>query len=347
MTRDLINFDIYPSLVCNKGCQYCYMNETKCPGLLDLSVVDESLHQVSETYKDSILKVFLLGGEPLMLPVSYLNKLLYICRKYTDVIAIATNLSYYKKFSDIDDASELIMTSSMDNIIHICESGKDKFDDWVRIVEENNLHPNHPIHFGMGTSYIKELFYTTRVIDAYAANITHIDVEMFHGKFRREDLDYLNKYKQSLIDTIPKINQLISIYKKKSKEHDRILSNACFMGENEYLRHVYTTALLPDGKFLIGDVNVYNMLEDDTIQYFDNAVDVLKYFSSIFDIFKSKDGGRHTCPECQFFNRCVVNHVSRRFSDVSECDIYQTFLMYMKPVDHDPFINKSWIWFIP
>ena len=344
MTRDLINFDIYPSLVCNKGCQYCYMNETKCSGLLDLSVVDESLHQVSETYKNSILKVFLLGGEPLMLSVSYLNKLLYICRKYTNVIVIATNLSYYRKFSEIDNACDLITTSSMDNIIHIYDAGEEKFDDWVRIVKENNLHMNHPIHFGMGTSYIKELYYTSHVIDRYPEYITHIDIEMLHGKFRREDITYLNKYKESLIETIPKLNQLVSIYKRKSSEHDRILSNACFMGENNYLQRVCTTAVLPNGKFFIGDVNVYNMIEDDAVQYFDNPIDVIHYFDSIFDLVT--DDKLH-CPQCQFFNRCVVNHVSRKFDNFSDCDIYQIFLKYIKPVDKDPFADKSWIYFIP
>ena len=346
MKRNIINFDIYPSLVCNKGCKYCYMNETHCSGILDLSIVDEALAMVKEAYPTSIIKPFLLGGEPLLLPTKYINELLRICRKYTDVIAIATNLSYYKKFSEIDKACDLIMTSSMDNIIHICEDGKEKFADWVRIVEENNLHPNHPIHFGMGTSYIKELFYTSEVIDAYPDNITHIDVEMFHGKFKREDLDYLNRYKESLIETIPKLNGLIYRYKMKSKDHDRILNNACFMGENDFLDHVLTTAVLPDGRFLIGDVNVYNMLEDDRIRYFDNPLDVLSFFMTIIDMKESKDG-KQRCPKCQFFNRCVVNHESRSFDDVSECDIYQVFHTYAKPIDKDPFVTKDWIWQLP
>ena len=212
MTRNIINFDIYPSLICNKGCKYCYMNETKCDGLLDLNLLDEKIHQVRDAYEDDILKVFLLGGEPLLLPVDYINRLLQICRKYTDIIVIATNLSYYQKFSNIDHACDLILTSSMDNIIHMFDEGKEKFNNWVQVVKTNHLQPNHPIHFGMGNSYMKELFYTTAAIDAYGKNITHIDVEMFHGKFRRENIEYLDRYKASLIETIPKLNYLITTY---------------------------------------------------------------------------------------------------------------------------------------
>ena len=89
------------------------------------------------------------------------------------------------------------------------------------------------------------------------------------------------------------------------------------------------------------------MLDDDTIQYFDNGIDTINYFDSIFDMHQSEKGKRQYCTDCQYFNRCVVNHVTRKFEDVSECDMYRVFEQYTKPINADPFADKSWVWHIP
>lgn len=69
--------DIFPSFKCNFNCPFCPVVNKKDETLMDLDWLDKALSDIP-----GIKKFDIIGGEPSLLPVDYLAKLIDICTKY-------------------------------------------------------------------------------------------------------------------------------------------------------------------------------------------------------------------------------------------------------------------------
>lgn len=86
----LKNLSIQPSFCCNWHCKFCYLGGLKSDNtLLSIDVLKKRLSEIKQHYQ--IINVQILGGEPSILAVDYLEKLQLLIQNYS--VTYVTNFS--------------------------------------------------------------------------------------------------------------------------------------------------------------------------------------------------------------------------------------------------------------
>lgn len=91
---------IYPTYSCPYKCKFCY-NLNKCD---DKTLIDiDKLETFLSDYSSKFDKIIISGGEPSLLPESYMNNLIQVIKQYTDNCELSTySILNTKIFNNID-----------------------------------------------------------------------------------------------------------------------------------------------------------------------------------------------------------------------------------------------------
>lgn len=281
--------NIIASYKCNFNCPFCFIKNNKDNTLLDLDWLEDFLSKL-----DDIEYLEILGGEPLILPDDYLNKLIDICyKKLNKPPKMYTNCSIYNptinrvdSIVSYDYGLRQDLKKVMYNMVFIDMPFKISSILTNKLVEEN-----------------------PREIYKYAINnipnLYGIDLVVYKYNHGLENFTPTKDKLMSFIRETIKYN--IEIYNKGINKEFRISFYDAFDNPKDEIRTFYDCVeILPDKKI---EVSLRDYKKPKT---FNNIEDARKYYNSMKDTYPLEK-----CYNCKYRFHCI-----NQYSDEKECRDY-------------------------
>ena len=309
------NIEICPSMACNYNCSYCYSmplwkyyTNTSLPSI---EKIDKILYTLPSDAKRGRI-VSILGGEPTLLPKSYINEMCAMVLGHEGVRSyIATNLCKPETLRDIPKEIGVTIT---------CHKQLLDMDMNELQYKLSMLHSNVYLTYILLAQSDAQF---AKVWNIYMQNTEYIDsieVEFLHGKMEMDRVDDVIAYKDFLIDNIERIHETFQQIRRTfgtpmynppppiSPHHDA--------------ESVDLLILTPDLKFTISSPNIYNVMEVDEIPFFDTYEEAISLINH--ELIRAKDHGIG-CVDCPYFFKCTSIHRDIPIPEYHQCKLYQIF----------------------
>jgi MoaA/NifB/PqqE/SkfB family radical SAM enzyme len=227
-TRKLKHIDVRWHNTCNLTCRYCNpIDSSKWQQLLGMPLENtkrsyyQSVLEKIESNRDTIEKVFILGGEPLLLNEN--EQLLEIIKKETEICVISNlsvKLENNKIFKLLEEMPNVSWFISFDNVA-------DRFEyvrygaKWDTLIHNLDILQNQVKPLAICAHAVYGIFNATRLEEWYdflnSMNL-NVDYQLANNQGENGTL--------SIFDHDPRIKQLAIDEIKKLKNPNRFLSNA-------------------------------------------------------------------------------------------------------------------------
>lgn len=291
---------INPTYFCNFNCDFCYLSETQLKDrkVASLADISQRLTEVEE----KITHIDLYGGELGLLPDSYLNKLIDLCKQWTDSICIITNLSAIRPVFLREDI-QLSVSYDFD--------AREK----EQIVFNNMLKLQKPFSVLILASekvIQNDVNFMISALNSLG-NLQAVEIKPFssttHRKQKVSDIEYEQFIMKWIDSPIEKNWQFIN--------QDKI--ELCLEGEYNAFSddHVYIT---PNGNFCVLDFDENG----------NEAFTELKTFQDYktWSTNEKKIGVSEICKSCKYFGGCLTEHYKFVKEDpkINGCNGYYNLL---------------------
>ena len=300
---------------CNYRCPYCYSNplwkyyiNTPLPKIEKIDKILSNL-PIDITSKRIIS---ILGGEPTLLPKSYINEICHMVLSHNNVRSyIATNLYKPEVLSDIPDTIGVTVTCHPPLLQMNIDEIKNKLS-----LLKNKIYLTY-ILLPIGDNQFAKL------LNIYLQNTEYVDsieVEFLHGKMELDNVTDVLNYKNFLIHNIERVHHLFQEFAKKNSLP--IYNPPPPISPHLDAESVDLLILTPDLKFTISSPNMYNILEMDSIQFFDTYDEAI---STINDMLIRLNNRGIDCINCPYFFKCTSVHKDIPIKNYHQCVLYQIF----------------------
>lgn len=289
-----MNISCNPIYRCNFRCSFCYLTEEQLRSkqTLDLSRLDEMIHEITVTHGDEIEYVDLYGGELGVLPDVYLDSLIQrFSRVATEGINIITNLSVVK-------------SAFLDPNINLSVS----YDFDLREKSNEVLMNILTLERNVSILILATPDMMNRAVEPDIAllnsirNVTNVEIKPYSENQSNQlghDYTQFEQYVRQWIDSPTRDFELTNqkqIQRCRDREYSSFSDN-----------HVYIT---PTGKF--------GVLEFDhrDCEYFQELDSYQSYFDWTI-IERERVQQNEHCSKCEFFGHCLSEHL-REVTDISK-----------------------------
>jgi sulfatase maturation enzyme AslB (radical SAM superfamily) len=269
--------------ICNYKCEYCYLGDLRSnPKVLDLAKLKEQLKELVQ--RDTIDTINLYGGEITLLPLSYIMKLIDICKEYAPV-SIVTNYSN-KAYNDFFNQQDLDYSTSINE-----ERDNNALTESALLINDNqNLSLIQVVTPSLLKRSPKEVL---QHLDLFNLNVGFLQYSP--AKHARVNYRISNRQYSDFLKGI--------IEEYKTGKYNFLVSNIIEIEEVIY--NIYNPSMRS-----VLFMNPHNQF--CCIQY-DNGLEYFQGFDSL-DTWSEECGReeleyKKMCGECQRYGHCYAEHI--------------------------------------
>lgn len=293
-----IFIDIMLSFQCKKGCPYCYLGDLRSDTRrVSARDVDARLAELwHHGYHAGNIEIY--GGDMGLLPKEYVDEIIQVCRKYTDFV---TSIGNPWKGYDPEHYK---------SVLSINMERKDYYDSITKLCEDSS---------------------------------TDVITVALPAEVDEDAVYFLDRY-QGCTGSLFIIPYFKSVY---NKECTHVLSNKEYC---EFLIRVIDAYLDRDYTFKLANISIledafngqYNPFADGSVyigpdgrlgrpKYTENYEEYFEWYDSIeeweLDTLKERREAIYTCGTCEYYGRCVADHM-RPFREDDVCCGYKPLVKW-------------------
>lgn len=298
-----ITISLNPSYLCNFRCDFCYLSESQLADkrLLPIEKLQSLLEEVSK-YRQ-ITTIDLYGGEPTLLPKAYFFDLLSSVLQYVERINIITNLSVLR---EVLEHPMLNLYVSYDFTAR--ESSETVFKNMQSLSEKgipfDVLTLVSPKVLSLDTDEMVRQFKTLKTLNS-------VELKPYsnnqNNAFNVKDSDF---------------EDFVIRFIKSSEKQDLYCANSGLIQDalsgyrNSFSDdHIYIT---PDG-FAVLEFDLNN---NEFFQHLDSFEDYILWTEKE----KARVSKNAFCSQCEYFGRCLSEHLREVKSLENSCNGYYRLL---------------------
>lgn len=293
-----IYIDIMLSFHCKKDCPYCYLGDLRSDERrVSPEMVDSRLAELWD-YGYHAGNVEIYGGDMALLPKEYIDNIIKVCRKYTNFVTAIGNpwkgydRKHYKDVLSINKERK----DYYDNITQLCKEG-DVDIITVALPPELEESPTYFLDkFQGSTGSLFIIPYFKSVYNKVCA----------HSLTNREYCDFLIRIIDAYLDnsytfTLANIGILEDAF---NGQYNPFADGSVYIG--------------PDGR--LGRPK-YNEKYEEYFEWY-NSVEEWE-----LDTLKERREAIYTCGTCEYYGRCVADHM-RPYREDDVCCGYKPLLKW-------------------
>ena len=298
----LDTLSIQPTFLCNYNCEFCYLgNLRKDKTILNLDVLKNRLEEITKEY--NIKNIILYGGEVSLLDKEYIDKIMIMCKEYTNINpSIVSNLSN-------------------DWIINYCDN-----NNYTLSISLNEERP----YYNETLNKLKKL---------NRKDNKNLSIVVLPSLLKKQPLELMSFYNMLGFDVffIQYHPSILSkkIYNININDYSLFLKNII----DEKHNHIYNINILNE---IIIKNNEYNPMTSgclfinpngnySTVVY-DNHIEHFEEFDTLdkWKLFCKEDYKRYfkSCYLCELFGKCKAEHLD--VLDSKECSGLYNLLTWYK-----------------
>lgn len=275
-----IEVNVMPNYFCNYSCEYCYLGDLrKDRKIIDSELLRKNLEDISSRY--DIDRIGVYGGEISLLPKDKLEKLVNVCKKFSDNIVLISNMSNDIEMNGVRFATSLNYERTN------YEGTKLK----LLFTDKKNLSINIVITPSILKRDIDSLM---KELDLYGANIELVRYSPSKANYFKYDIsdkefeDYLKLF----------------ISKYKNRKNKFTLSNISML--DDCLEKKYSPCM--DSVIFINPYNKLCFIDfDENREFFHSVESIDDYVTNVENEYRKYID---KCSSCEYFGHCYAEHLN-------------------------------------
>lgn len=288
-----ISLSVMPTFWCTYNCSYCYLgNDRKDKTMLSIDILKQRFYELKqESFEIESIDIY--GGNLCLLPISYIQQVIELCKSYSENVRVVTNIE--STFSVLDLAINMncavgvslnderqIWRKTVSKLKELSQNVKYKIDILsVGLPSLLQVKPSKILSFLSQLSCIKSfsvLPYSPSV-NNHSFNVSNQQLENF-------------------------LIELVKEYKKN--QHDFMLNLPD--QSNPFMSHLY---IKPNGQLAV------LQYDENQLEYFYELSDIKEFYSMLNKELKEFSN----CLSCSKYQQCCAEHLKQHNKDDVCCGL--------------------------